>query len=92
MNNKELLQVSKEEFVVNVIALGIAVDLLSNFSPFTREEWASYIANKANSQLDGMSKETIEHIIKTHHSKIPSKNSHSISELDLRKAVDAENN
>ncbi|MFN6484542.1 MULTISPECIES: hypothetical protein [unclassified Nostoc] len=87
----EFVQVSKEEYVLNVIGLGLTVDMLSKMSLFSQVEWAAYVAEEANNQLDKMNRETIEKIVASH-SKVNFGDCLSVSEIEVEERNDANNN
>ncbi|MEH2172191.1 hypothetical protein [Nostoc sp.] len=64
--NENFVQVTKEEYVLNVIGLGYAIEILSGCSKMPKELWALEIATHANDVLEGMPKEIIDAIVTKH--------------------------
>ncbi|MCC5623254.1 hypothetical protein [Nostoc sp. CHAB 5715] len=71
MNNEEILNIpqpdnkvvlSKDVFVLNTLAMGIAIQILAKITEETIEDWRSYVGAKATEQYRELSAEKIKEI------------------------------
>lgn len=90
--NENFVQVTKEEYVLNVIGLGYAIEILSGASNIPKEMWALEVATHSNDVLERMSAEIIEKIITRHRTPDKGFEIFSSSTLDEVNNKNAENN
>ncbi len=60
---------NKDEYVVNTLLTGIAVQILVDKSKHSMEEWMKFLSNKANEQLEEIKRtepEQIDQMIKVY--------------------------
>ncbi|MEH1851466.1 MAG: hypothetical protein V7L11_07215 [Nostoc sp.] len=61
--DSEFITLQKDEYVTNILAMGIAVQTLAANSPMSIEDWTHYLAEKATEQYEELSSQQIEQMI-----------------------------
>ncbi len=54
---------SRDEYVVNILAMGIAVQMLSQKTGIPIEMWSQHLSEKATEQYEQLSAEQIQQVI-----------------------------
>lgn len=71
----------KEDYMVNTLSMGIAVQYLCNLTGKSFNYWAKQISEQANSQCDQLTPEQIDKTIQDYLKNRTSKNDASITKL-----------
>lgn len=62
-HDSEIINLQKNEYVVNILSMGIALQMLAAKSGMSIEEWSQYISEKATEQYEQLPSEQIEQMI-----------------------------
>ncbi len=61
-NKSRQVVMDKDEYVVNALSLGIAVQILADKSNFSIQQWMNFLGNKAEEQLQEIKRKRPEEI------------------------------
>ena len=61
--DSQVITLQKDEYVTNILAMGIAVQTLAHNSPMSIEDWSRYLSEKATEQYEQLSSEQIDQMI-----------------------------
>jgi redox-regulated HSP33 family molecular chaperone len=61
--DSEFITFHKDEYVINILAMGIAVQMLAANSPMSTEDWTHYLTQEATIEYEQLSSQQIEQTI-----------------------------
>lgn len=61
--NNDKVSVPKEVFVLNILAMGVAVQLVAKLTGENIEDWKSWVGQKATEQYNQLSPEQVQAIV-----------------------------
>jgi hypothetical protein len=63
--NNDFVTLSKDLYVLNTLAMGVAIQILAKVTGETIEDWKEYIGSKAGEQYRELSAEKIQEIVES---------------------------
>ncbi|MEH2038466.1 hypothetical protein [Nostoc sp.] len=63
--NNDFVTLPKDLFILNTLAMGVAVQILAKVTGETIEDWQEYVRAKASEQYGELSAEKIQQIVET---------------------------
>jgi redox-regulated HSP33 family molecular chaperone len=61
--DSEFISLQKDEYVINILAMGIAVQMLAANSPMSIVDWTHYLTQEATIEYEQLSSQQIEQMI-----------------------------
>lgn len=62
-HDSEIISLQRDEYIVNLLAMGIALQILADTSDVSLEDWSQHISERATEQYEQLSREQIEQMI-----------------------------
>jgi hypothetical protein len=62
-HDSETISLQKDEYIINILAMGIAVQMLAANSGISMEAWSEHLTDKATEQYEKLSSEQIGQMI-----------------------------